>query len=160
MDLIKRTLTAVVLLGSLFVIIQFAPDWAFFVFGLGFVVAAVLEFYSLTGKKGLGPQKVLGSGLAVLVLLPYYFRTIPLEAALFAAVLAAGVYFVVATNTPEKLALARTNFGFIGLRVAASLSAQYGGGRLAPAHVPPVSGAAIHGAEGLSLVQVKPLSVE
>jgi phosphatidate cytidylyltransferase len=110
MDLIKRTLTAVVLLGSLFVIIQFAPNWAFFVFGLGFVVAAVLEFYSLTGKKGLGPQKVLGSGLAVLVLLPYYFRTIPLEAALFAAVLAAGVYFVVATNTPEKLALFPASF--------------------------------------------------
>jgi Family of unknown function (DUF6807) len=36
------------------------------------------------------------------------------------------------TFTPvmEKLALARTNFGLIGLRVAASLSAQYGGGRL------------------------------
>lgn len=30
----------------------------------------------------------------------------------------------------EKLALGRTNFGFLGLRVAASLSAQYGGGRL------------------------------
>ncbi len=36
------------------------------------------------------------------------------------------------TFTPvlEKLQLARTNFGFLGLRVAASLSAHYGGGRL------------------------------
>jgi hypothetical protein len=36
------------------------------------------------------------------------------------------------TFTPvlEKLALARTNFGFLGLRVAASLSAHFGGGRL------------------------------
>ncbi|MCI0380392.1 MAG: PmoA family protein [Gemmataceae bacterium] len=34
------------------------------------------------------------------------------------------------TSPLEKLALPRTNFGFVGLRVAASLSAQYGGGRL------------------------------
>jgi hypothetical protein len=36
------------------------------------------------------------------------------------------------TFTPvlEKLPLARTNFGFLGLRVAASMSAHYGGGRL------------------------------
>jgi hypothetical protein len=30
----------------------------------------------------------------------------------------------------EKLPLGKTNFGFLGLRVAASMSAQYGGGRL------------------------------
>ena len=35
MNLIKRTLTAAVLLGSLFVIIQYAPDWVFFLFGAG-----------------------------------------------------------------------------------------------------------------------------
>jgi hypothetical protein len=37
-----------------------------------------------------------------------------------------------ATFTPalDKLLLARTNFGFMGLRVAANLSAHYGGGRL------------------------------
>lgn len=34
------------------------------------------------------------------------------------------------TPTLEKVPLARTNFGFLGLRVAAGLSAQYGGGRL------------------------------
>lgn len=36
------------------------------------------------------------------------------------------------TFTPvmERLPLARTNFGFVGVRVAASLSAHYGGGRL------------------------------
>ncbi len=32
--------------------------------------------------------------------------------------------------TVDKLPLGRTNFGFLGLRVAASLSAHYGGGRL------------------------------
>jgi hypothetical protein len=34
------------------------------------------------------------------------------------------------TTTINKLMLGRTNFGFLGLRVAASLSAHYGGGRL------------------------------
>ena len=34
------------------------------------------------------------------------------------------------TPVLEKLNLARTNFGFLGLRVAASMSARYGGGRL------------------------------
>jgi hypothetical protein len=34
------------------------------------------------------------------------------------------------TPVMDKLALPRTNFGFMGLRVAASLSAHYGGGRL------------------------------
>ena len=34
------------------------------------------------------------------------------------------------TPVPEKLPLQRTNFGFLGLRVAGSMSAHYGGGRL------------------------------
>lgn len=34
------------------------------------------------------------------------------------------------TPVLERLTLARTNFGFMGLRVAASMSARYGGGRL------------------------------
>jgi phosphatidate cytidylyltransferase len=110
MNLIKRTLTAAVLLGSLFVIIQFAPNWVFFLIGAAFALAALLEFYNLTGKKGLGPQKVLGLGLAFLVLLTFYFRTIPLDAALFAVVLVSCVYFVVAVNTAAKLALFPASF--------------------------------------------------
>lgn len=110
MDLIKRTFTAAVLLGSLFVIIQYAPDWVFFLAGVAFVLAALFEFYLLTGLKGLGPGKALGAGMSVVVLLPYYFRTIPLEAALFAAVLAAGIYFLVSVRTPERLALFPASF--------------------------------------------------
>lgn len=104
MNLLKRTLTAVVLLGSLFLLIQYAPRWAFFVVGLGFVVAALLEFYRLNAKHGLRPQVILGEIMAVLVLLTFYFRSIPIEAPLFAAILIAGVYYVVTVNTAEKLA--------------------------------------------------------
>ncbi|HOW86925.1 MAG TPA: phosphatidate cytidylyltransferase [Candidatus Aminicenantes bacterium] len=103
MNLVKRTLTAAVLLGAIFVMIQYAPDWAFFIFGVIFASAAVVEFYNLTGQKELRARKALGTGLAVLVLLPSYFRAIPLDAALFAAILLAGVYYLVTVNTQEKL---------------------------------------------------------
>ena len=110
MNLLKRTATAVVLLGSLFLLIQYAPDWVFFLFGLVFIVAALAEFYDLTGKKGLGPQKALGLGLGVLVALTFIFRTIPLEAAFYAGLLVSGVYFVVSVRTAEKLAAFPASF--------------------------------------------------
>src|SRR5512140_2035841 len=110
MNLVKRTITAVVLLGVVFAIIQYAPDWVFFLFGLAFVVAALLEFYNLVGKKDLRPQKVLGTIIAVFVLLTFYFRTIPLDGALCAGILVAGVYYVAAVNSPAKLAYFPASF--------------------------------------------------
>jgi len=103
MDLIKRTATAAVLLGALFVVVQVAPHWVFFLFGQAFIVAILLEFYGLAERKDLCPQKVLGVGLALLVSLSFYFRSIPLEGVLFAGLLVAGVYFVAAFNTAAKL---------------------------------------------------------
>lgn len=104
MNLLKRTFTAVILLGSLFVIIQYAPRWAFFIAGLVFVLAALLEFYNLNIMNELRPQRLLGGILAVLVLMPFYFRSVSIEAPLFAALLIAGVYYVVTVNSAEKLA--------------------------------------------------------
>jgi phosphatidate cytidylyltransferase len=103
MNLVKRTVTAAVLLGVLFLVVQYAPDWAFFLFGQAFIVAALLEFYGLAAKNGLKPRKVLGVGLAFLISLTFYFRSIPLEAAPFAVLLIAGIYFVASINTAEKL---------------------------------------------------------
>ncbi len=110
MNLIKRTLTAAVLLGSLFVLIQYAPRWAFFFVGLFFVGAALLEFYNLNAKHGLRPQKVLGEILALLVLLTFYFRSVPIEAPLFAAILVAAIYYVAMVRTAEKLAAFPASF--------------------------------------------------
>jgi phosphatidate cytidylyltransferase len=42
---------------------------------------------------------------AVLILSTFYFRRVPLDAALFAGLLAAGVYYVASTNTAQKLAV-------------------------------------------------------
>ncbi|MGZ5496063.1 MAG: phosphatidate cytidylyltransferase, partial [Candidatus Aminicenantales bacterium] len=101
---------AVVLLGGLFAVIQYAPGWVFFLFGVAFVLAALLEFYNLVGKKDLRPQKTLGTVISLLVLVTFYFRTIPLDGALCAGILVAGFYYVATINSAEKLAFFPASF--------------------------------------------------
>jgi phosphatidate cytidylyltransferase len=103
MSLGKRTLTALPLIGTLFVVVQYAPYWAFFLFGQVFIMAALVEFYNLAERKQLLPQKIVGCVMALLVSLAFYFPAIPLEAALFGGLLVAAVYFVATFNTIEKL---------------------------------------------------------
>ena len=103
MDFFKRTVTAVVLLGAVFLIVQYAPHGVFFVLAQGIIVAALLEFYTLAGRKDLAPRKVLGTGLTLVISLPFFFRAVPVEAALFAVLLVSAVYYVVTTNSVEKL---------------------------------------------------------
>jgi phosphatidate cytidylyltransferase len=103
MNLLRRTLTAAVLLGVLFVVVQYAPDWAFFVFGEIFIVAALLELFALAERKDLHPSKPVGVALTLLVGAPFFFRAVPLEAAIFAGLLVAGVFFLVSVDSPEKL---------------------------------------------------------
>jgi CDP-diglyceride synthetase len=103
MSLRKRTPTAIALLGILFVVIQYAPNWVFFLFGQAFIVAALVEFYNLADRKHLLPQRTLGIGMALLVSLTFVIRAIPLEAALFGGLLVSAFYFVITFNTLEKL---------------------------------------------------------
>jgi phosphatidate cytidylyltransferase len=112
MDFFKRTVTAVVLLGAVFLIVQYAPHWVFFLFGQAVIVAALLELYALGEKKDIHPQRALGIGLTLLAGLPFYFRTIPFEAALFAVLLVSAVYYVVTTNSVEKLGRFPAAFAF------------------------------------------------
>jgi phosphatidate cytidylyltransferase len=110
MSLQKRLPTAIVLLGILFVIIQYAPKIALYVFQQAFIVAALVEFYSLAERKGLLPQKALGIGLALLVSLTFYFPSFPLEVALYGGLLLSGVYFVVYFNSTERLSCFPASF--------------------------------------------------
>jgi phosphatidate cytidylyltransferase len=103
MSLGKRTFTALPLIGILFVVVQYSPDWVFFLFGQGFILAALVEFYNLAERKQLMPQKILGCVMALLVSLTFYFPGISLEIALFSGLLVAAVYFVATFNTLEKL---------------------------------------------------------
>jgi phosphatidate cytidylyltransferase len=103
MSLRKRLPTAIVLMGVLFVIIQYAPKIALYIFQQAFIVAALFEFYKLAERKGLMPQKALGIVLALFVSVTAYFPSFPLEAALFAGLLLSGVYFVIYFNSFERL---------------------------------------------------------
>ena len=110
MSLLKRTFTAVPLIGALFVIVQYAPEWAFFLFGQVFIMAALVEFYNLAERKQLLPQKIVGCAMALLVSLTFYFPAFPLEIALFGGLLVASVYFVITFKTLEKLAYFPASF--------------------------------------------------
>jgi phosphatidate cytidylyltransferase len=110
MSLLKRTFTAVPLIGALFVIVQYAPAWAFFLFGQVFIIGALVEFYNLAERKQLLPQKIVGYAMALLVSLTFYFPAIPLEIALFGGLFVAAVYFVITFNTKEKLAYFPASF--------------------------------------------------
>jgi phosphatidate cytidylyltransferase len=103
MSLRKRIPTAIVLIGVLFVVCQYAPKIVLYIFQQAFIVAALVEFYKLAERKGLMPQKALGIGLALLVSPTFYFPSIPLEVALYAGLLVSGVYFVAQFNDIEKL---------------------------------------------------------
>ncbi len=125
MSLRQRTPTAVVLLGATFAVIQFAPDWAFFLFGQVFILGALLELFKLAERSGLKPQRALGVAMALLVSLTFFVRAVPLEAALYAGLLASAFYFVISINTMEKLAHFPASFAvtFLGpLYIAFPLS--------------------------------------
>jgi phosphatidate cytidylyltransferase len=103
MNLIKRTLTAAVLIGICFLVVQYGPRPLQFVLAQAFLIATLLEFYKLAGKGGLVPQRALGVVLALVVSASFYFPALPLEVSFFAVLLVSGVYFVVHINTAEKL---------------------------------------------------------
>lgn len=105
MNLVKRTLTAAILIGVSFLVIQYAPRLVQFVLMQAFIVAALLEFYKLAELKGLRPRKSLGVVLALVISFSFLFPSIPLGASLFAAILVAAVYFVAAVDSGEKLAV-------------------------------------------------------
>ncbi len=103
MSLLKRTRTALLLIALVFVIVQYAPKWAWFIFSQAFILAALIEFYALTRKRGLYPRLGLGIFLALLVGFGFFFPLVPIEIMLFGVLLVAAFYFVFTVNTVEKL---------------------------------------------------------
>ncbi len=103
MSLLKRTLTAIVMMAVGFVIIQYAPRPVMFLVNEAIVLACLFELFKLGEKVGLAPARGLGAVLAVIFSVPFYFGAVPLELALFAGLLLAGVYYVAGVNKPEKV---------------------------------------------------------
>jgi len=105
MSLVQRTKTAFILIAILFVIIQFAPIWVFFlILQLG-IIGGLLEFYNLSNRRRFYPKKWLGCLLALIVGATFYFDQFPLLLAFTLITIIIFIYYVIDTNSLEKLAL-------------------------------------------------------
>jgi phosphatidate cytidylyltransferase len=110
MSLRRRFYTVLVLLIVLFVVVQWAPPQVFFLFLQAVIIVVLLEFYNLAQRKRLSPRRTVGCLLGLIIGTPFFFRGIPLELALFLGLLAVGIYFLVATNTVEKVMVFSPSF--------------------------------------------------
>jgi len=103
MSLRQRFPTAVILLAVLFVLVQWASPTVFFLVLQALVIAALVEFYNLAKKKKLEPRPAVGIGLALLIGASFFIAALPFEVALFAGLLLAAFYYLLAVNTIEKV---------------------------------------------------------
>jgi phosphatidate cytidylyltransferase len=110
MELWERTRTAFILIGVFFCIIQFAPVWVFFLVLQLVILGGLIEFYQLSQRRRFYPQKLLGCLFALLVGASFYFAGFPLLLAFTLITIITFVYYVVDTNSLEKLALFPGNF--------------------------------------------------
>jgi len=121
MNINKRLPTAIVLLGLLFLLVQYGSLVFIFVVLQAVILAALFEFYNLSRKKKLHPQRLLGVFLALVIGASFLFKTfIPLDFALYACVLVTGVYYVLLFKRQEQLpyvtqSIAITLFGAVYL---------------------------------------------
>jgi phosphatidate cytidylyltransferase len=117
----KRLPTAIVLLGLLFLLIQYGGRVLTFLALQVIIAASLVEFFNLAARKKLHPQKGLGIILSLCLGLSFFFRAeVPLELALFGALLIAGVYCLFSFTRVEHLpyffqSLAVTFFGAVYL---------------------------------------------
>jgi phosphatidate cytidylyltransferase len=117
----KRLPTAIVLLSLLFLLVQYGSLVFIFVVLQAVILAALIEFYNLSRKNKLHPQRLLGVFLALVIGLPFFFRTdFPLDVALCACLLITGVYYVLSFKRLEQLryfsqSIALTFFGALYL---------------------------------------------
>ncbi|MFB0565395.1 MAG: phosphatidate cytidylyltransferase [Candidatus Aminicenantaceae bacterium] len=99
----KRLPTALILLAVVFFCIQFLPLVGFFLVLQVFILAPLFEFYNLSIKGNIFPQKTIGIFLALIISMSFFFEEISLEPALFAAIVLTAVYFLISFNRVEKL---------------------------------------------------------
>lgn len=117
----KRSLTALVLLGLLFLLIQYGGRILTFLVLQAVIAASLMEFYNLAARKRLEPQKTLGLVLTFGLGVVFFFRSVvPIDVALFGILFLFGVYFLFRFTRLEHLpyltqSLTVTFFGILYL---------------------------------------------
>ncbi|MCI4446279.1 MAG: phosphatidate cytidylyltransferase [Candidatus Aminicenantes bacterium] len=105
MSMIQRTKTALILIAILFPVVQFAPVWIFFLLLQAVIVGALIEFYNLSNRRKFYPKKWLGCLFALIIGGTFYFDRFPFLLGFTLITMIAFIYFVIDTNSLEKLAL-------------------------------------------------------
>ena len=97
-------MTAFILLGILFLVIQYAPLIVFFLLLQVIILTALVEFYNLADRKKVFPQRALGAACALIIGASFYFPHLGFERGLFICLFAACAYFIVRISSLERLA--------------------------------------------------------
>ncbi len=112
MNLLKRTLTALVLLPLAFLAVLYFSRFWFFVLIQIIILAALVEFYNLPRRKNVFATKGLGILVSLILAVSFYYPPFFIEMALFVCLLAGGVFYLVSVTRLEKLALFPTSIAF------------------------------------------------
>jgi phosphatidate cytidylyltransferase len=105
MGLWQRTKSAIIIIGVLFVIIQFTSPSVFFLTLQLVIIGGLLEFYNLSNRRKFYPKKLLGCLFALMIGATFYFDQFPFLQGFTIIIIIAFIYFVIDTNSLEKLAL-------------------------------------------------------
>lgn len=120
MNMLKRTLTAMVLIPLVVTAILYFPRIWFFALIQAIILVALMEFYNLPRRKKMFPQKGLGALVGLIIAAAFYFPTFSIATALFAGLVLCAIYYVLTVTEVEKLAffpasMALTYFGAVYL---------------------------------------------
>jgi len=103
MSVLKRTLTALVLLPLVFLLVQFSSKIFFFVVIQIIVLLSLNEFYNLSQKKRVYPQKALGIIFSLLIAMTFLLREFTLSLALLAGLILLTIGYLLSIKTLEEL---------------------------------------------------------
>ncbi|MFW6124278.1 MAG: phosphatidate cytidylyltransferase [Acidobacteriota bacterium] len=103
MNILKRTLTALVLLPLVFLLVQFSSRILFFIVIQIIVILALNEFYNLSQKKRVYPNKALGIIFSLLIGMTFLLKEFPLGMALLAGLLIFTIGYLISVKTIEEL---------------------------------------------------------
>jgi len=103
MSLRQRFPTAMILLGILFVVVQYAPPVVILLALQALILAALLEFYGLAAKAGIRPRALVGIVFVALLAVSVAVPSFPLSMAISAGILFTALFYVLATNKAELL---------------------------------------------------------
>ena len=92
-----------VLLGGLFVVLQWMPPVVFFCVLQALIIIALAEFCRLAERRNLHPRLAAAIPLALLISAAFYFPAVPLGLALFGVLFLAGLIFLACADTVEKV---------------------------------------------------------